>query len=105
MKIFVKNDSKKECYNSVINRLNSYKNVIEKLQNTLKILQKNYKVVISISLWRSTGIHRTVRVYVLSGAPCQYIRPKELRLGSLELRLVAWAATIQRELRFKGSYA
>ena len=45
-----------------------------------------------------------VQVYVLSGAPCQYIRLKELRLGSWELRLTTWAAAFQRKLYFKGSY-
>ena len=40
MKNLVRNDNKKKYYNSVINHLNSYKNVIEKLQNTLKYYKK-----------------------------------------------------------------
>ena len=50
MKRFVRNDNKKKYYKVVINYLNGYKKVIKKLQNTLKILQKSYKIVISISL-------------------------------------------------------
>ena len=52
------------------------------------------------SRWISVG---QVRVYVLSGALCQYVRLKELRLGSWELRSAAWAAALQGEPRLSGA--
>lgn len=109
MKNLVRNDNKKKYYNNVINRLNSYKNVIEKLQNALKILQKSYKIVMSISLWRSTGIHRTgagvcpqwrpVSVYTSKGAAFGELGAAFGSVGSCVLR----EATIQRGLCLSGA--
>lgn len=110
MKIFVGNDNKEKYYNSVINRLNSYKNVIEKLQNTLKILQKSYKVVISISLWRSAGISRTgagvcpqwhsVPVCTSKGAAFEELGAAFGGVGSC----VSKGATSKRSVAAVGSY-
>ena len=106
MKRFVRNDkrfydmTKQQCIFLCINdRLQkSYKSLAKKLQK----LQGYNKYLPLGARPVSAG---QVRVYVLSGAPCQYIRLKELRLGSWELRLAAWAAAFQKKLRFKGSYA
>lgn len=105
MKRFVRNDkrfydmTKQQCTFLCINdRLQkSYKSLAKKLQK----LQGCNKYLLLGARPVSAG---QVRVYVLSGAPCQYIRLKELRLGSWELRLAAWAAAFQKKLRFKGSY-
>ena len=74
----------------------SYKSITERLQK----LQGCNKYLPLDARWVSAG---QVRVYVLSGAPCQYIRLKELRLGSWELRLAAWAAAFQKKLRLNGA--
>ena len=104
MKRFVRND--KRFYNvtkwqytflCINDRLQkSYKSLAKKLQK----LQGCNKYLPLGTQWVSAG---QVRVYVLSGAPCQYIRLKELRLGSWELRLAARAAAFRRELRLSGA--
>lgn len=83
---FVHNDGLQKGYKTITKRL-------QKLQGCNKYLPLGARPV-------SAG---QVRVYALSGAPCQYIRLKELRLGSWELRLAARAATFQKKLRFKGA--
>ena len=104
MKRFVRNDNRLYymtkwqytflCINDRLQK--SYKSLakkLQKLQGCNKYLPLGARPV-------SAG---QVRVYALSGAPCQYIRLKELRLGSWELRLAARAAAVQRELRLSGA--
>ena len=74
----------------------SYKNIAERLQK----LQGCNKYLPLDAQWVSVG---QVRVYVLSGVPCQCIRLKELRLRSWELRLATWGAALQWKLRLSGA--
>ena len=105
MKRFVRNDkrfydmTKQQCTFLCIN---------DKLQKSYKSLAKKLQKLQDCNKYLPLGARPVsagqVRVYVLSGAPCQYIRLKELRLGSWELRSAAWAAAFQKKLLFKGSY-
>lgn len=105
MKMFVRNDNR--LYN-ITKRQYTFLCINDRLQKSYKSLAKKLQKLQGCNKYLPLGARPVsagqVRVYALSGAPCQYIRLKELRLGSWELRLAARAAAFQRELRFKGSY-
>lgn len=105
MKMFVRNDNR--LYN-ITKRQYTFLCINDRLQKSYKSLAKKLQKLQGCNKYLPLGARPVsagqVRVYVLSGAPCQYIRLKELRLGSWELRLAVRAAAFQRELRFKGSY-
>ena len=129
MKMFVRNDNRlynmtkrQSTFLCIMTIVGSHKNIAKKptflcimtgYKKVTKLLQKgykSYKVVISISLWRSTGVCRTgagvcpqwrpVSVYTSKGAAFGELGAAFGGVGSC----VSKEATLQRELRFKGSY-
>lgn len=104
MKRFVRNDNR--LYN-MTKRQRAFLCINDRLQKSYKSLAKKLQKLQGCNKYLPLGARPVsagqVRMYVLSGAPCQYIRLKELRLGSWELRLAAWAAAFQRELRLSGA--
>lgn len=104
MKRFVRND--KRFYN-MTKRQYTFLCINDRLQKSYKSLTKKLQKLQGCNKYLPLGARPVpagqVRVYALSGAPCQYIRLKELRLGSWELRLAARAAAFQRELRLSGA--
>ena len=104
MKRFVRND--KRFYN-MTKQQSTFLCIMTKLQKNYKNLTKKLQKLQGCNKYLPLGARPVsagqVRVYALSGAPCQYIRLKELRLGSWELRLAARAAAFQRELRLSGA--
>lgn len=104
MKKFMNND--KRFYN-VTKWQRTFLYIMTKLQKSYKSLTKKLQKLQGCNKYLPLGARPVsagqVRVYVLSGAPCQYIRLKELRLGSWELRLAARAAALQRKLRLSGA--
>lgn len=105
MKRFVRNDN--GLYNMTKWQY-TFLCINDRLQKSYKSLAKKLQKLQDCNKYLPLGARPVsagqVRVYALSGAPCQYIRLKELRLGSWELRSAAWAAAFQKKLRFKGSY-
>lgn len=105
MKKFMNND--KRFYN-MTKWQRTFLYIMTKLQKNYKNLTKKLQKLQDCNKYLPLGARPVsagqVRVYALSGAPCQYIRLKELRLGSWELRLAAWAVAFQKKLRFKGGY-
>lgn len=97
MKRFVRND--KRFYNMTKWQY-IFLCINDRLQKNYKSLAKKLQKLQGCNKYLPLGARPVsagqVRVYVLSGAPCQYIRLKELRLGSWELRSAAWAAALQR---------
>lgn len=104
MKMFVRNDNR--LYN-ITKRQYTFLCINDRLQKSYKSLAKKLQKLQGCNKYLPLGARPVsagqVRVYALSGAPCQYIRLKELRLGSWELRLAARAAAFQRELRLSGA--
>ena len=104
MKRFVRND--KRFYNMTKWQY-TFLCINDRLQKSYKSLAKKLQKLQGCNKYLPLGARPVsagqVRVYVLSGALCQYIRLKELRLGSWELRLAARAAAFQRELRLSGA--
>lgn len=93
MKKFMNND--KRFYN-MTKRQRTFLCIMIKLQKNYKNLIKRLQKLQGCNKYLPLGARPVsagqVRVYALSGAPCQYIRLKELRLGSWELRLAVWEA-------------
>ena len=104
MKMFGRND--KRFYNMTKWQY-TFLCINDRLQKSYKSLAKKLQKLQGCNKYLPLGARPVsagqVRVYVLSGAPCQYIRLKELRLGSWELRSAARAAAFQRELRLSGA--
>ena len=106
MKRFVRND--KRFYN-MTKWQSTFLCINDRLQKSYKSLAKKLQKLQGCNKYLPLGARPVsagqVRVYALSGAPCQYIRLKELRLGSWELRLAARAAAFQRGATSKRSVA
>jgi hypothetical protein len=104
MKKFMNND--KRFYN-MTKWQRTFLYIMTKLQKNYKSLAKKLQKLQGCNKYLPLGARPVsagqVRVYALSGAPCQYIRLKELRLRSWELRLATWGAAFQRELRLYGA--
>lgn len=86
MKRFVRSD--KRFYN-MTKRQSTFLCINDKLQKSYKSLTKKLQKLQGCNKYLPLGARPVsagqVRVYALSGTPCQYIRLKELRLA-------AWAA-------------
>lgn len=93
MKKFMNNDKR---FYDMTKQQSTFLCIMTKLQKNYKKLTKKLQKLQGCNKYLLLGARPVsagqVRVYALSGAPCQYIRLKELRLGSWELRLAAWAA-------------
>ncbi len=76
----------------------SYKTITKRLQK----LQGCNKYLPLGTRWVSVG---QVRVYVLSGAPYQCVRPKELRLGSWGAAFDGVGSCVSKEATSKQSIA
>lgn len=109
MKMFVRNDNR--LYN-ITKWQRAFLYIMTKLQKNYKNLTKSYKsykVVISISLWRSMGIHRTgagvcpqwrsVSVYTSKGAAFGELGAAFDGVGSC----VSKEAALQGKLRLSGA--
>ena len=83
MKMFVRNDNR--LYNMTKWQY-TFLCINDRLQKSYKSLAKKLQKLQDCNKYLPLGARPVsagqVRVYVLSGAQCQYIRLKELRLGS-----------------------
>lgn len=104
MKRFVRNDN--GLYN-MTKRQSTFLCIMTDYRKVTKLLQKvykNYKIVISISLWRSTGIHQTGAGVCPQWRSVSVYTSKGAAFGELGAAFGGVAAAFQKKLRFKGSY-
>ena len=104
MKRFVRNDKR---FYDMTKQQSTFLCINDRLQKSYKSLAKKLQKLQGCNKYLPLGARPVsagqVRVYVLSGALCQCIRLKELRLRSWELHLAAWEAAFQKELRLSGA--
>lgn len=103
MKMFVRNDNR--LYN-ITKRQRAFLCIMTKLQKNYKNLTKSYKsykVVISISLWRSMGIHRAGAGVCPQWCSVSVCTSKGAAFGELGAAFGGMAAALQGKLRLSGA--
>ena len=104
MKRFVRNDNRlyymTKWQSTFLCIMTDYRKVTKLLQKGYK----SYKIVMSISLWRSTGTHRTGAGICPQWRSVSVYTSKGAAFGELGAAFGGVGSCVLRELRFKGSY-
>lgn len=104
MKMFVRNDNR--LYN-MTKRQSTFLCIMTDYRKVTKLLQKgykSYKVVISISLWCSTGIHRTGAGVCPQWRPVSVYTSKGAAFGELGAAFGSAGSCVSKGATSKRSY-